>query len=329
MDFNVRIMKIDQAITEKGIVTFEDLLRATGASPATLKRDISYMRNELKAPITYSRSRGGYLFAKNRKEALRADFYERQAAWFTPEELYTMVTTLENFGELEKNRQGYLTKDMRQLAARLRTSMFADQANADELMKRVKINSPKRKPFANDYFSVIGQGLIRRKRVRLVYYSEHKREETRRVVSPMRLTFYRGRWYLDAWCHERGALRSFNIENVRHADIMDMAVKLVPMKQVCAELDSLYGMYRSEEVEMARIRFTGIAAKLVSKEIWHVGQSDKWLSDDLYELIVPYAKGSPEIVGDILRFGPMAKVMEPASLQEDVKKALNATLKNY
>lgn len=329
MDFNVRIMKIDQTITEKGIVTFEELLRATGASPATLKRDISYMRNELKAPITYSRSRGGYLFAKNRKEAKRTDFYERQAAWFTPEELFTMVTTLDNFSELEKNRHGYLTKDMRQLAARLRTSMFADQANADELLKRVNINIPKRKPFTSDYFDVIGQGLIRRKRVRLVYYSDHKREETRRVVSPMRLTFYRGRWYLDAWCHERGALRSFNIENVRHADIMDTAVRIVPMKQVCAELDSFYGMYRGEEIEWARIRFTGVAAKLVSKEIWHPEQVDKWLSDELYEIMVPYAKGSPEIVADILRYGPMAKVMEPVSLQEDVVKALNATLKNY
>ena len=149
------------------------------------------------------------------------------------------------------------------------------------------------------------------------------------MVSPMRLSFYRGRWYLDAWCHERGALRSFNIENIRHADIMDTSVKIVPMKQVCAELDGLYGMYRGEQIEWARIRFTGVAAKLVSKEIWHKEQVDKWLNDDLFELMVPYAKGSPEIVGDILRYGPMAKVMEPVSLQEDVKKALNATLKNY
>lgn len=329
MDFNVRVMKIDQLINEKGIVTFDDLLRATGASPATLKRDISYMRTELKAPITYSRSRGGYLFAKSRKDAKREDFYERQAAWFTPDELYTMVTTLDNFGELEKNRHGYLSKEMRQLASRLRTSLFPDQANADELLKRVFINERKTKPIENEYFEVVGQALIRRKRVRIIYWSDAHREETRRVVSPMRLTYYRGRWYLDAYCHERNALRSFLIENIRHADIMDTGVRIVPMKTVCEEMDSLYGMFRGEDVQYARIRFTGIAAKIVSKEIWHKSQTDKWLTEDLYEMVVPYASDSPELIGDVLRFGPYAKVMEPESLQQAVRRTLEQTLKNY
>ena len=72
MDFKVRLMKMDRLISEKGVVTFEELQRATGAAPATVKRDIRYMREELKAPITFSRSRGGYLFAKNRAEAKRA-----------------------------------------------------------------------------------------------------------------------------------------------------------------------------------------------------------------------------------------------------------------
>ena len=53
MDFKVRLMKIDRLISEKGVVTFEELQRATGAAPATVKRDIRYMREELKAPITF------------------------------------------------------------------------------------------------------------------------------------------------------------------------------------------------------------------------------------------------------------------------------------
>ena len=106
MDFKVRLMKMDRLISEKGVVTFEELQRATGAAPATVKRDIRYMREELKAPITFSRIRGGYLFAKNRAEAKRDDFYDRRSMWFTPDELYCMVKTLNDFSELEKNRKG-------------------------------------------------------------------------------------------------------------------------------------------------------------------------------------------------------------------------------
>ena len=101
MDFKVRLMKMDRLISEKGVVAFEELQRATGAAPATVKRDIRYMREELKAPITYSRTRGGYLFAKNRAEAKRDDFYDRRSMWFTPDELHCMVKTLNNFSELE------------------------------------------------------------------------------------------------------------------------------------------------------------------------------------------------------------------------------------
>ena len=44
MDFNVRLMKIDRLIAEKGVATLSELMQATGASIATTKRDIAYMR---------------------------------------------------------------------------------------------------------------------------------------------------------------------------------------------------------------------------------------------------------------------------------------------
>ena len=329
MDFKVRLMKMDRLISEKGVVTFEELQRATGAAPATVKRDIRYMREELKAPITYSRTRGGYLFAKNRAEAKRDDFYDRRSMWFTPDELHCMVKTLNNFSELEKNRQGYLVKDLQQMASRRRSSMFVEEANAEELLKRVVINEPQRKPFKSECFEVLGQALVHRQRVRIVYYSDHKREETRRVISPMRLVYYRQRWYLDAWCHERGALRSFNVENIRHADIMQMTVKIVPMKTVRETLDNIYGMYHSENVQWARIRFMGASAKRASQLIWHKDQFERWLKEDVYELNIPFGENSPELVGDILNYGAEACVMEPESLKEAVKAQLKATLKNY
>ena len=54
-----------------------------------------------------------------------------------------------------------------------------------------------------------------------------------------------------------------------------------------------------------------------------------WLKDDLSELTIPYSGNSPELVGDILRYGPAAKVVEPESLKNQVREALQASLKNY
>ena len=38
------------------------------------------------------------------------------------------------------------------------------------------------------------------------------REVTQRIVSPQRLSYYRENWYLDAWCHDKNALRKFGFE---------------------------------------------------------------------------------------------------------------------
>ena len=329
MHFNVRIMQINQIITERGVVTFNELMDATGASSATLKRDLSYMRKSLGDPIVYSKARGGYLFAKNRATAKRHDFFEKPSSWFTPDELLSMVTTVEDFEELEKNRRGYLSKDMRQLASRLRMALFQDQANVDELFKRVNIVRRRSKPQQIAYFEVVGQALVHRKRVRMTYVSEATGQETRRQVSPQRLTYNRGRWYLDAYCHERAALRRFLVQNILHAELLDHEAKYVPMKQVQAELDALYGVYQGSEGDWARIRFTGIAARIVADQIWHPEQVGSWLEADIYELRIPCLPTSPELAGDILRFGPMAKVMEPKALADAVRQAALETAGNY
>ena len=40
-----------------------------------------------------------------------------------------------------------------------------------------------------------------------------------RTVSPQRLTHYRDNWYLDAWDHEREALRSFALDRIGDAAV--------------------------------------------------------------------------------------------------------------
>ncbi|HIU73851.1 MAG TPA: WYL domain-containing protein [Candidatus Aphodousia faecipullorum] len=328
MDFNVRLMKIDRLIAEKGVATLSELMQATGASIATTKRDIAYMREQLKAPIVFSRMRGGYVFAKTRAEAKRGDFYDRRSMWFTPEELHCTVRTLEDFKSLEANRKGYLSKDLAQMSARIRSSIFSDEANCDELLKRVVLFEPQSKPINCPSFEVLGQALVHRNRLRIVYHSDEKNEETERIISPMRLCYYKGSWYLDAWCHKRDALRTFNVENIVHAELLQTSVKPVPMKVLRSQLDAFYGFYRADDISYARIRFVGQAAKRASKRIWHPDQFEQWINQ-IYELTIPCSPESPELVSEILSYGPQAKVIEPVELRNAILKALTRTLKNY
>ncbi len=99
-----------------------------------------------------------------------------------------------------------------------------------------------------------------RRRLRVTYRARSKDETTERELSPQRLVFYRGNWYLDAWCHLRNGLRSFSIDSLRQAELLDARAKNLPEAELEAFLASGYGIYSGKRTEWARLKFSPAAA---------------------------------------------------------------------
>ena len=57
-----RLYRIETLIRARGHVSFATLLDELEVSPATLKRDLEYLRSRLGAPIEYDRDLNGYRF---------------------------------------------------------------------------------------------------------------------------------------------------------------------------------------------------------------------------------------------------------------------------
>jgi hypothetical protein len=99
--------------------------------------------------------------------------------------------------------------------------------------------------------------------------SKGKAELTEREVSPQRLVHYRENWYLDAWCHMRNGLRSFAVDGVRHAEILDLAAREVAEKSLDAMLGAGYGIFSGRKLSWVRLRFSPERARWVALEMWH------------------------------------------------------------
>ena len=56
MNATERFYRINQLISERGVVAVQDLQRTLEVSPATLKRDLAFMRERLNAQLTSSGS---------------------------------------------------------------------------------------------------------------------------------------------------------------------------------------------------------------------------------------------------------------------------------
>ena len=66
------------------------------------------------------------------------------------------------------------------------------------------------------------EALRLRRRLRLRYVVPARDETTERDVDLMRVTNVGGRWYLEAWCHRAEGVRTFRVDRVAGAELLDV-----------------------------------------------------------------------------------------------------------
>ena len=322
MDRTERFYKIQQLLREQGVVSFAALLESLQVSRATVKRDLEYLRNRLNAPIEWHRESGGYRLAPPEDGAAQ---YELPGLWFNASEVHALLTMQHLLARIEP---GILAPQLAPLGERLCRLLGSADHSVEEIRKRVRILGIASRGLAPGNFAVVGSALLRRKRLHLEYYVRARDELTQREVSPQRLVHYRDNWYLDAWCHRRQDLRSFAVDAIRRAEILDRKAREVPESTLNKVLGSGYGIFSGRRVHWGKLRFTPERARWVAVEEWHPRQRGSFHEDGSYVLEVPYSDDR-ELIMDILRHGPEVEVLGPIALRNAVRKRLAATLARY
>ena len=320
MSKTARLYKIEALIRQQGEVTFKQMLAALEISPATLKRDLEYLRSQLGAPITYDAASRAYRFAA----ATRQVRHELPGLWFDERELYALLTAYQLLGELDSD--GILSRHMQPLRERIQQMLGqGDDERAAALHQRVKVIHAFRRPVPGEFFELITAALTQRRRLQMRYLTRGRQEVGDREVSPQRLVHYRNTWYLDAWCHRAEGLRRFALDAIESAALVQRAAKNVVMKQVEAEMDAGYGIYAGGKRRWAELLFSPRAAAWISREEWHPQQTGRWLEDGAYVLRVPYVDDT-ELVMDLLRQAEQVTVLAPESLRVKLCTRLKAAL---
>lgn len=326
MDRTERFYKIELLLRSRGSVGFDALRAELDVSPATLKRDLQYLRDRLAAPIVYDRFDNGYRF-DGAAVAAPGGRQELPGLWFSEKEIHALLTMHQLLAGLDDD--GVLSRHLQPMADKLQGMLGADANEARELMRRVKLISTARRRVPSRHFELLGSALVQRRRVWLRYFKRSDRSTSEREVSPQRLVNYRNTWYLDAWCHASDGLRRFALDAVQEARPLETKSRHVPLKELEAQLDSGYGIYGGGgKVKWAVLRFDADAAQWVASEEWHARQKARWLPDGRYELQVPYSDPT-ELAMDILRHGDRVEVLGDASLVALIAERLRRAARRY
>ena len=322
MSINERVYQIDNLLHERRSISFQELLSRLEVSPATLKRDLAYMRDRLNAPIIFDKDLSGYRLDEQGVGAQ----YELPGLWFTAEEIYALLTMQHLLSNLDTG--GLLGPHIKPLLSRLTVLLGAADDAVDQVQKRIKVESMGARQVYLELFQVVASALVRRKRLVIEYHSRGSNETSTRELSPQRLMHYRGNWHLDAFCHTKNAMRNFSVDAIKKAEITERVADDIPETQLNELLATSYGIFSGKDVEWATLHFTAERARWVADERWHSKQKGKFLKDGTYELKVPYSDHR-ELIMDILKHGQYVTVVAPEPLRNAVAETLKASLANY
>ena len=312
MSINERIYQIDQLLTGKRSVGFQEMLDRLEISRATLKRDLAYMRDRLNAPIVFDKELGGYRLEKQGPGTQ----YELPGLWFTAEEIHALLTMQHLLADLDTG--GLLGPHIKPLLSRLTAILGTKDDSMNNLQRRIKFETVGNRKFNLDHFQVVGSSLLRRKRMVIDYMARSKNEFTTREISPQRLVYYRDNWYLDAWCYLKNDLRSFSVDSIKRAEILEKKAETISEKKLDEVLGSGYGIFSGTNIKWATLVFSAERAKWVASEKWHPNQKSKFLKDGSFELKIPYTL-EHELIMDIMKYGQDVIVTEPADLKRTIQ----------
>lgn len=322
MDRTERFHLIDQMLSNARCVNRQKFLGTLEISAATFKRDLEYMRDRLGAPIVWDRDLNGYRY---QQQDSTQNAFQLPGLWFNTAEIQALLMMN---AWLENLQPGILSQHIKPLQARIRGLLDQCDESVEEITRRIRILTQPRKTANEDFFVLISQALLKRKRLHIRHFNRQSGTSTEREISPQRLTFYRDNWYLDSWCHVREAIRSFAVDALEQVEMLSTQARDIADKQLDEELSSGYGIFSGSDVHWAELRFEPQRARWVAQEQWHPDQESHFDAAGFYYLKIPYSQ-KPELIMDILKYGADVEVLKPASLREKVRDTVNEMHKFY
>ena len=300
-------------------VTVKRLQEELGCSRATVYRDLAYLRDALMAPIEGDGEAGF------RYHAAESERFELPGLWLSSEELYALLAAQQL---LVRTGGGVLSGALAPLQKRIE-GLLADHAGVSQWpVDRVRVIPHRGRKLDEASFRTVASAVLERKQLQFEYRARSTDERTRRTVSPQRITHYRDNWYLDAWDHERNALRSFAVDRIGNARLGEEPARDLPNEELNQHLASSYGIFSGEPKGWATILFSAKAARWVADEHWHSQQQGRFLADGRYELKIPYSVPR-ELLMDVLHYGGDAEIVEPKTLREQMRAMLQLAISNY
>jgi len=278
-------------------------------STATAKRDITYLRERLLAPLAYDAVKHGFYYSE---DGFVLPFQESPKIIF----LLTMLNKLAReagLAELEEVKA--LEKRLSRLVSdeyeTLIDSLYCEWIEVESIESAI--------------FESVVEALVKNRLLQFSY-SPIGQSSSRRRVAPLQLMNYQGRWYIFGYCFLRNSERLFHLARISGVEVTNE-----PIPQGLAagpeKTGSSFGIFQGKPQYTAEILFTDTAADLVKNQHWHKEQVLQEHEDGL--LLKLPVSDDRELLMKILQYGRKARVIAPPILVARISQEIGNMVQLY
>jgi predicted DNA-binding transcriptional regulator YafY len=241
-----RLNWIIMTLKQRGKMTAAELARYMEVSPRTIYRDMTAL-GEIRVPVTVQEGADGG--------------YEIDPSYFLPtirlndREILVLLMLLKFAEQLHMEE---FLGGIRTLGHKLLEICRGDSERLRSAIARIRFDMgavlPERYP--EGIFSLMIEAFADRRRLRLAYFTPLRGELSEREVTPHELVYADGCWYLCAHCHRRHEQRTFRLDRIRSACLLQEealagppdAPPGEPLQEILLEMDPrLFDLVEADE----------------------------------------------------------------------------------
>lgn len=314
-----RLVTMDALIRERRFPGVQDFRRLFEVSERTIHNDIAFLRQRLDAPLTFDRTRQGYVYS--------------DPTWPLPSLLATEGEMVAFFLSIELARRYLGTsfeEPLRKAVAHLSRSL-PDEVQVDlaHLTQHYTFQSGATANADPTLLTALLEAIRERWRVTMTYFTASRGERNERVIEPYQLYNVRGDWQVIAFDHLRWQFRNFAVANIEewHLD-KDERFSRDPQFSPEEYLASGFLAERGDRTFEIAIWFDERQAHYIRKREWHPTQRVEEHAGGA--LTLRFQSGAlGEVQRWVMSYGQHARVLEPAELRAATQAELHAALNMY
>ncbi len=309
-----RIMRIDEALRRATWPNANTLAKALEVNPRTIRRDLDFLRDRLRAPIAFDARRHGYYYTE---ASYRLPFLQ-----LTEGELVALFLAEQMLRHYYGTPYGPdLERAFDKITAGLNERLSVD---VQTLSRAISFRTAAPAVFDVSVIKTLVTAIVEHRQVVIDYWTASTDEVHRRTVDPYHLTSCDGQQYMFGYCHMRGAIRQFAPGRIRAIELTD--VQFMPddafrVEDCLANALAVFGGDASK-LRTVRLRFTGEAVRYARERLWHPTQTMEATPDGGLLLTFEVAH-MREVERLVLTWAPHCEALEPPELRADVARALN------